>query len=51
MADLVFAQKSVTLTEMLIVDFDDFFGDDDTRSKIFQKSMISRKKDFKKTIR
>ena len=51
MADIIYAQKCVIITQMLITDFDDFFGDEQTRNKSFQRSMIIRKKNFKKIIR
>lgn len=35
MADIVYAQKAVTVTEMLVLDIDYFFGDEKARSKIF----------------
>lgn len=51
MADLVYASKSVTVTAILISEFDEIFGSEHERKNLFKKSMINHNASFKKGIR
>jgi hypothetical protein len=46
--DLVYAGKSVNVTEMLINELDYIFGNDEERKGLLKKSMIDNMRQFKK---
>lgn len=50
-ADIVNASKSVTVTEIMINDFEAIFGNETDRSNLFKKSIIDRRKILKRNLR
>lgn len=49
-ADIVNASKAVTVTDIMITDYDSIFGNKIDRDNLYQKSMIDRRKNFKKNV-
>lgn len=49
-ADIVNASKAVTVTDIMITDYDSIFGNKLDRDNLYQKSMIDRRKNFKKNV-
>ncbi len=50
-ADIANAGKSVTITEIMINDFELVFGNEVDRSNLFKKSIIDRRKIIKRNLR
>jgi hypothetical protein len=46
MADIAYASKAVTVTNILITDIDYIFGDSYDRMNMFKRSIINVKKKF-----
>jgi hypothetical protein len=50
-ADIANASKAVTVTEIMINDFDEVFGQEQQRKKLFEKSMMDRRINFKRNLK
>lgn len=51
MADLINASKSVTITNILINNFEDIFGNEKERELMYKKNARSRDINFKQNIK
>lgn len=51
MADLVFASKSVNVTQLMLENFHDIFGSEEEVNKLFQKHIKKGTKEFEKSIK
>jgi len=51
MADILNASKSVNITNIMLANFEEIFGNDEERNMMYKKSAISKKKDFTKAIK
>lgn len=50
-ADIANASKAVMVTEILINDFDEVFGQEHQRNKLFEKSIMDRRINIKKNLK